>query len=243
MKKFIILLFAIISCTSICYASFHNEQQEQKHYIALPLPAGFIKLDTNKVLSNNHVKKFLQQDNGKIQVLELFSYACHACNAFEPALEKWLHNEINKNKKVVFRRMPMVFFDVWLPYAKIYFAAQYQNIAHQLTPLFFKEIFENKNYKLNKPEILRNFLVKINQNKNIGINIDVNKFMNTYMSLSINKDVNESMNIMQSMAITSTPTFIVNGQYKIMPSKNLSYKKMLQSTNELLKTISPLDIK
>ena len=48
--------------------------------------------------------------DGKVEVIEFFSYACPHCYRFEPHIEKWLEH---KPDNVVFKQVPAIFNKNW----------------------------------------------------------------------------------------------------------------------------------
>ena len=62
------------------------------------------------------------ETGNKIEVVEVFSYACPHCYEFEPKLEPWLKS---LPADVAFRRMPVSFGrDSWANLAKAYFTLE-----------------------------------------------------------------------------------------------------------------------
>ena len=74
------------------------------------------------------------QSEDKIEVVEVFWYACPHCFDFEPHISKWLET---KPDDVEFRRMPGIFRKNWIRHAKAYFTAEKLGVLDViLTSLF-----------------------------------------------------------------------------------------------------------
>lgn len=58
---------------------------------------------------------------GKIEVIEFFGFWCPHCNEFEPKLEAWLRR---LPKDVAFRRVPVAWQALHVPYQKLYYGLQ-----------------------------------------------------------------------------------------------------------------------
>jgi protein dithiol oxidoreductase (disulfide-forming) len=75
--------------------------------------------------------------NGRVKVVEFFSFGCPACYRLEPVLEAWIDN---KPAYVDFSRVPVVFHPEWEFYAKTYYATVAMKIADKMTPHIFQAI-------------------------------------------------------------------------------------------------------
>ena len=62
-----------------------------------------------------------ERSEGRIEVIEFFSYYCAPCSELHPLLLEWLKN---KPKNVSFRRVPIVRRDEMLPAAKLYYSLE-----------------------------------------------------------------------------------------------------------------------
>src|SRR6187455_1060271 len=58
---------------------------------------------------------------GKVEVIEFFSYACPHCHSLAGPLATWLKR---KPADVEFKRVPAVFNDTWLQYARVYYTLE-----------------------------------------------------------------------------------------------------------------------
>jgi thiol:disulfide interchange protein DsbA len=70
----------------------------------------------------------------KIEVLEFFSYGCPHCGDLEPVLQGWLKN---LPADVQFRRIPVMFQERWIGYAKIYYTLEALGAESKLSPAVF----------------------------------------------------------------------------------------------------------
>ncbi len=85
--------------------------------IALPLAAQQLARDVDyRLISPQPVAT-----GGRVEVIEFFFYACPYCNELEPLLERWRKR---KPADIVFRRVPVVRHDSWVPLAKTYYALE-----------------------------------------------------------------------------------------------------------------------
>jgi thiol:disulfide interchange protein DsbA len=73
----------------------------------------------------------------KIEVIEFFSYGCPHCGDLEPVLQGWLKT---LPADVQFRRVPVMFQERWIPYAKIYYTLDALGVETRLSPAVFSTI-------------------------------------------------------------------------------------------------------
>ncbi len=90
------------------------------------------------------------QTGNKIEVLEFFSYACPHCNSLQPSLHAWLKR---KPADVEFRRVPAVFQEPWLPFARLYYTLEAMGLVDKLHHEVFTAIHEQK-VQLQDPKVL-----------------------------------------------------------------------------------------
>src|SRR5579859_3238389 len=60
-------------------------------------------------------------DEGKVEVVEVFSYGCIHCAHFAPLAEQ-MRKQLPPG--VVFKLLPAAFNDQWVPFARAFYAAQ-----------------------------------------------------------------------------------------------------------------------
>jgi thiol:disulfide interchange protein DsbA len=138
----------------------------------------------------------------KIEVVELFSYACPHCFHLEPYLGKWL---ASKPDDVVFVRLPVVFRPEWEPLAKAYFTAELLGALDKVHPALFDAIHVKKQKILDEAAMREIFLSQ---------SISAEDFSNTFNSFAVAVKVNNAKMMTRRYAITGVPALIVNGKYR-----------------------------
>jgi thiol:disulfide interchange protein DsbA len=160
----------------------------------------------------------------KIEVVELFSYACPHCFHLEPELSEWLKA---KPDDVVFVRLPVVFRPEWELLAKAYFTAEILGVLDKTHEALFEAIHV-KNQKFGDEAAMQSFFVSE------GVSAD--DFRNTFNSFAVAVKVNSTKLMTRRYAITGVPTLIVNGKYSTSASltggkeKELSVKELNEKT-------------
>jgi thiol:disulfide interchange protein DsbA len=139
----------------------------------------------------------------KIEVVEMFSYACPHCFHLDPYVNKWLKT---KPDDVVFIRLPVVFRPQWEPLAKAYFTAQLLGVLDKTDTALFDAIHV-KNQNLESEAALRDFFA--------SQGVDPKEFDKVYNSFDVAVKVNHAKLMTKRYAITGVPTLIVDGKYSV----------------------------
>jgi protein dithiol oxidoreductase (disulfide-forming) len=157
---------------------------------------------------------------GKIEVVEMFSYACPHCFHMEPELEEWLKD---KPDDVVFTRLPVVFRPDWELLAKAYFTAEILGVLDKTHEALFEAIHE-KNQRFGDEAAMQAFFA--------SQGVSAEDFKKTFDSFAVAVKVNNAKLMTRRYAITGVPTLIVNGKFSTSASligvneKGLSVKEL-----------------
>lgn len=162
------------------------------------------------------------QTGDKIEVLEVFWYACPHCFDFEPHISKWL---ASKPDDVEFRRMPGIFRKNWIPHAKAYFTAEKLGVLDAIhTPLF--DAIHKYKKKIHDDGAIKKFFVKHG--------VDKDEFTKTYESDEVQTKVKQAFVMGQRYKLTGVPAVIVNGKYMVSGSTAGSFENVLKVINQLV---------
>lgn len=164
----------------------------------------------------------------KIEVVEMFSYACPHCFHMEPELNAWLKT---KPDDVVLVRLPVVFRPEWELLAKAYFTAQILGVLDKTHEALFEAMHE-KNRKFDDEAAMQAFFVEQG--------VSAEDFHNTVNSFAVAVKVNSAKLMTRRYAITGVPTFIVNGKFSTSASlvggkeSKLSVKELNEKTLQVI---------
>ncbi|WP_289282020.1 MULTISPECIES: thiol:disulfide interchange protein DsbA/DsbL [unclassified Methylophaga] len=147
-------------------------------------------------------EKLATPDNGKIEVVEMFSYTCPHCFKLEPEVEAWKET---LPENVHFVKVPAIFRDSWLELAKVYYAAQAIGNFDKVHSKLFNAIHVEKR-RLSTEDQLLDFVAEQG--------IDRDEFKKTMNSFSVKSKVKKALVMSQTSGITGVPSFIVNGAYR-----------------------------
>lgn len=174
-------------------------------FFLLPLAAAAEEFAAGKDYEILSSAKESTASNPKVEVLEFFSYGCHWCYHIEPALDAWVKKQ---GANLHFSRVPVVFKQNWVNYAKAYYTAQRLGMESKLSPLLFKEIQSKKEGEaLNSSQEMINFFTA----QGVDQAIAKSAFEN---STTIDMAVNEGSALMGRYQINGVPAIVINNQYK-----------------------------
>lgn len=145
--------------------------------------------------------------SGKIEVIEFFSYACPACNAFDPALERWREK---LPADVSFRRMPVPFLANAENFQRTFFALESTGMLAQLHSKVFAAVHVERR-RLAKPEEIFELVGQAGGDKD--------KFMAAFNAFGMSASLARAKAATAAYRIDSIPTVAVAGRFETTPSK------------------------
>ncbi|MET0254232.1 MAG: thiol:disulfide interchange protein DsbA/DsbL [Luteibacter sp.] len=145
----------------------------------------------------------LDPKDGKVEVVEVFSYGCVHCAHYESYAET-LQKQLPKG--VVFHVVPAAFNDAWLPYAQAYYAAKALGVAEKAHAALFKAIHID-HYPIRTIDELADWYAQ-----NYGV--DKAKFMAAATGEQTKQRILADSKLIQGWGIDGTPTIVVDGKYR-----------------------------
>lgn len=159
---------------------------------------------------------------GQMEVLEFFWYRCPHCYNMEPEVQAW---EKKLPKNVVFKRVPGILSDGWVPLARAYYALEALDLVDQLHADVFKAI-HSQGMDLNTPETFFDWAVTKG--------VDRKKLAAAYNSFGVNSKVMRAKQMTQAYKLTGVPAFAVNGKYTTSAYMTGSHAKLFEALDELV---------
>jgi thiol:disulfide interchange protein DsbA len=157
---------------------------------------------------------------GKVEVLEVFSYACPACNAYQPVMEK-LRRALPSNAQLAF--LPAAFnpSEDWPMFQRAYFAAQALGVAERTHQAMFDAVWKTGELAVTTPGTnrLKDPLPSIADAARFYARVagvDPQQFLAMAKSFSIDSKIRAADAQILAMHVDSTPTLIVNGKYRVV---------------------------
>src|SRR5690348_24897 len=140
---------------------------------------------------------------GKVEVVEVFSYDCIHCAHFAPMAEK-LRKELPAG--VVFKLVPAAFNSPWIPFARAYYAAKQLGVVDRTHLQLFVAKFA-QHYPINSMDELADFYAREG--------VDRAKFMRIATSDEVTAKLKSGFALVSKWQVDGTPSIVVDGKYRI----------------------------
>lgn len=144
---------------------------------------------------------------GKVEVTEVFSYACPHCSDAQPMVEQ-IRSRLPANATFVL--MPATLgFESWTTFARAYYTAQALGIADKAHAALFDAVFKEKKISSVKPTIesLAQFYS--------AYGVSAEDFIATSKSFAIGTRIKRAEALLKAYGIDGTPAFVVAGKYRV----------------------------
>ena len=175
--------------------------------------------------------------SGKAEVMEVFSYGCPACNAFQPVMEK-LRRSLPANAQLVY--LPAAFnpAEDWPMFQRAFLAAQALGIAERTHQAMFDAVWKTGELGITVPETnrLKQPLPSIADAARFYARVagvDPQQFLAMANSFGIDSKMRAADAQILAMHVDATPTLIVNGKYRVILDE-------LKSNDELIELVKYL---
>jgi protein dithiol oxidoreductase (disulfide-forming) len=145
---------------------------------------------------------------GKVEVIEMFWYACPHCYALDATIESWRKN---KPVYVEFRRVPVMWNDEHRSHARLFYTLKALGKLDELHSKVFEEI-QQKGDLLYVPNDEKGTLQKQLQFAKAN-GIAESDFTNAYQAFSVQTNLQQADDLTRRDRIDSVPTFVIDGKY------------------------------
>ncbi len=199
--------------------------------IARPLVAGAMILASQAAFASGLVEgvhyKVLKPAQptsvapGKVEVVEVFWYACGHCYLLEPKIEAWERK--GKPAYVEMVRMPAVWNDLLKTHARLFYTIEVLG-QPQLNNEAFREINVRGN-RLDTPDKIEAFFTSRGVAKA--------DFQKAFSGFAVESKLARAVDLNKRYRITSTPTVVVNGKYVTDTSMAGGEDKLFEVINAL----------
>lgn len=168
---------------------------------------------------------------GKIEVTEVFSYACPACNRFNPYMER-LQKSLPTNAMIDYIAAAFIPTEDWPVFQRAYYTAKFLGIAEKTHDAMFDAVWKSnklaiidQNRKRLKTPLPRIEDVAEWYHEQTGIPIQT--FLSAAHSGQVNFLVRQANSYITALQINATPTIIVDDRYRVDPVSAGNYSKMV----------------
>jgi thiol:disulfide interchange protein DsbA len=168
---------------------------------------------------------------GNVEVMEVFSYACPACNAFQPVMKK-LQASLPANAKIVYLPASFIPTEDWPVFQRAFFAADALGIVEKTHDAMFNAVWGTGELAVSDPNThqLRKPLPSIEDIAGFyahtaGVKPDT--FVATAKSFGVDTKMKIADAQIGAMQALSTPTIIVNGKYRLTAQNVHTYDELI----------------
>jgi thiol:disulfide interchange protein DsbA len=154
----------------------------------------------------------------KIEVLEVFSYACPACNAFQPVANK-LKASLPKNAEMTYLPAAFRSDEDWPVFQRAFYAAQALGLVEKTHDAMFDAVWKEGSLKISDP-VTHKLVQPMPTIDDIAkfyakYGVKAEDFVGTANSFAVNAKVKRADAQVKALGVDSTPTVIVNGKYRV----------------------------
>jgi protein dithiol oxidoreductase (disulfide-forming) len=161
------------------------------------------------------------ENNGKIEVVEFFSWGCPHCYEFYPKLSRWL---ATLPKDHSFKRVPVgLGHPEWEALAKAYYALQSTGDVDRLDSQIFEDIHKNHVWLYDEKSITT-WVGKHG--------VDVARFTAAFRSFGVNTSEAQAEQKAEDFRIPGVPTLAIANKYVVSGDQ----EKMLTTSTQLIAT-------
>lgn len=157
---------------------------------------------------------------GKIEVTEVFSYGCPACNQFQPIVEK-LKAALPANAQMNYVPAGFLPREDWPMYQRVYYTNQALGIAEKMHKAVFDGVWKtgeigytDSSNRIKSPlpsiEDAAKYVAKT-------AGVKEQDFLAAAKSFGVEVKIKNADAFVNNTGSLSTPTFVVNGKYRLDP--------------------------
>ncbi len=150
-----------------------------------------------------------QTEQGQIEVVEVFSYACPHCYHFQPHVDQWLSD---KPDYVTFRRVAAQFNPTYEVFARAFVTADMMGLVDQAHEPMFAALHDERR-KFRSMQDVAGFYAEHGADKG--------RFLSTAESFAVVTRMNKEAKDTRDYGLRGTPSLVVAGKYLISANKDV----------------------
>ena len=156
-------------------------------------------------------------------MIDFFFYACPYCNDLLPHLERW---QKRKPADVVFKHVPVVRHDSWVPLAKTYYTLEAMGAVDKLHGSVYRS-YHVEDLSMSQEKVIAEWAEKHG--------LDREKFMAIYRSDETRRKVERARKMTMDYDIQGTPSVVVDGRYLTSSSMTASVPQVIPVIDGLIR--------
>jgi protein dithiol oxidoreductase (disulfide-forming) len=156
---------------------------------------------------------------GKIEVLEVFSYGCPACNAFQPTLAR-LEKSLPANAQLAYLPASFIPSEDWPMFQRAYFAAQALGIAARTQQQMYNAVWKTGELATSDPQThsLKSPQPSLEEAARCyarWTGVKPEEFLAVAHSFTVDMKMRAADAQILAMQVPGTPCIVVNGHYRV----------------------------
>lgn len=155
-------------------------------------------------------------DPTKIEVAEVFSYACPHCFHFEPLITSWMKKQASD---VALVQTHASFNPNWVIYQRGYYTVQTLHVKDKVQDAIFN-LLHVQHQELPDAKAWAEFLA--------GFGVDKETTLKTFDSFGVNSQMKQADARVRGFLVSSTPQVIVDGRYRVLVTNHEEILKVAQ---------------
>jgi thiol:disulfide interchange protein DsbA len=159
---------------------------------------------------------------GRIEVLEAFSYGCIHCAHFQPQVDAWLKR---KPADVVMTYLPATFRPDFALFARGYYAAESMGLLTRTHQPVYDALWVRNQRIASRDDLVSLYA---------GLGADRAKFLAAMESPSVATQLSKAHETMMRAGIDGTPSVIVAGKYRLTPTSAGGYEQVFAIVDFLI---------
>jgi thiol:disulfide interchange protein DsbA len=156
---------------------------------------------------------------GKVEVMEIFSYACPFCDKFQPIVVKMEHS-LPRYAQMVYLPASFIPAEDWPVFQQAYFAAQSLGIANRTHQAMYDAVWKSgvlatvdpATNEIKHPapslEAIAHYYSQLT-------GVDAEKFLTAARSFGVATEMRQADAQITAMQIPGTPCIVVDGKYRV----------------------------
>jgi len=173
----------------------------------------------------------------KIEVAEVFSYGCPACNQFHPTMNK-LVQELPANAAVAYLPASFMPQENWPMLQRAFLTAQALGVADKANDAMYDAVWKSQELTAMQAAGLKpaSALPTIDDAAKVyaKYGADPKEFVAVANSFAINTKVKRADDLLKAYGVEETPTIIVDGKYRLTPRSAGGYDQVVELTKWLV---------
>jgi len=155
---------------------------------------------------------------GKVEVMEVFSYGCPACNGFLPTMKK-IKAALPANAQLVYLPASWNKSENWPLFQRAYLTAQSLGVAEKAHEGMFQAIWATGELGVTEPSgRLKKTLPSIEDTARFYqrvTGVKATDFVAASKSFGVDLKMRQADSQILAMQVSGTPTLVVNGKYRV----------------------------